>query len=869
VTDSKAQTPIESRNYSKYYILFSGLLFLGTMWAVVDEVSARRPWKEYQKQYYDTLTTRINERLEEEIMYLDSLSLEEADAEVQTARDSMSGPTYVGLMNQYNDTLEKLTDANREFQFAKSRGDEAYYFYKKSMHEGSEDLGEKRKLDENEAEMAVHQAAITTLESVRDSLEGIISVYKQQLRTAQNRRNDILKPVEKWQMKRDRVQRADIEIKQVMMLDYDRNPFNDPKARVDRCQTCHLGWNEELMADAAEPFRSHPLPDLLTVHNPETFGCTPCHRGQGPALTAGFAHGDDDHYWENPLLKGKEIWASCNACHENESVLRNAPEFTKAKRLMIESGCFGCHEINGYNDLARIGPELNRIGYKTTPEWVYRWVKEPRAYNPHTRMPNFRLTAEESEAVTAYLMNISSEEKFTFASPSVPDGDAARGKRLVESVGCMGCHVIGETTKVREKRGTSYDIAPELTRVGSKVNAAWAFDWVRNPRHFNPTTKMPSLRLENDEARDIVAYLVTLKDDRVLEPVRLDLDSPAKIRRGEKVIHDYGCSGCHVIRGMEKEGKVSVSLSNFGRKRVEEMDFGDTRVPHTWHDWVYNKLKNSRAFQTERIVQRMPVFGFSDDEITSLRMFLLSETKDKPDAKYVQAFDAKHQHLEEGRRIAFRYNCQQCHQLEDKGAYIGALLDDPAYLPPILTGEGKKVQEQWLHDFLTRPAETGKPNAVRPWIPIRMPTFHFTEQEIAQLTNYFLALSNQELRFRDYTAFRPDPALVPVGRQIFTDFQCSKCHPSGPITPGTGELSTSDLAPRLTLARDRLKPEWIVEWLADPGKLQPGTRMPTFFPDGQSPLPEVLDGDARKQMEAIRDYLITIGEPQRPVVTTR
>ena len=199
----------------------------------------------------------------------------------------------------------------------------------------------------------------------------------------------------------------------------------------------------------------------------------------------------------------------------------------------------------------------------------------------------------------------------------------------------MGCHVIGENTKVREKRGTSYDIAPELTRVGSKVNAAWAFDWVLNPRHYNPTTKMPSLRLENNEARDIVAYLMTLKDDRVLEPVRLDLDSPAMVKRGEKVIHDYGCSGCHVIKGMEKEGKVSVSLSNFGRKRVEEMDFGDTRVPHTWHNWVYNKLKNSRAFQTERIVQRMPVFGFSDEEITSLRMFLLSETKDGPDAKYV------------------------------------------------------------------------------------------------------------------------------------------------------------------------------------------------------------------------------------------
>ena len=66
-----------------------------------------------------------------------------------------------------------------------------------------------------------------------------------------------------------------------------------------------------------------------------------------------------------------------------------------------------------------------------------------------------------------------------------------------------------------------------------------------------------------------------------------------------------------------------------------------------------------------------------------------------------------------------------------------------------------------------------------------------------------------------------------------------------------------------------MKPEWIVEWLADPNKLQEGTRMPTFFPDGQSPLPEVLGGDARKQMTAIRDYVMSIGQPARTQMSAR
>jgi len=48
----KARTaPHRERNYSVYYVVFAGFLFLGTMWAVVDEVVTRRPWKDVQRDY--------------------------------------------------------------------------------------------------------------------------------------------------------------------------------------------------------------------------------------------------------------------------------------------------------------------------------------------------------------------------------------------------------------------------------------------------------------------------------------------------------------------------------------------------------------------------------------------------------------------------------------------------------------------------------------------------------------------------------------------------------------------------------------------------------------------------------------------------
>lgn len=858
--------PIEQRNYSLYYLVFSGLLFVGTMWAVVDEVSVRRPWKDHQREFRQLMLSRVDAKIEEMVAELDSLELADLMEDVEAARRAMEGDEYRGMTRSLNAIQERLNDVTREYQFAKSRGDEAYYFHKKSLLEGKEDRRQKELLQRYEAEMRRHQAESNVLTGQRDSLRALLDVYRTELRTAQNKLSEFFKPIEFWQMKRRRVESATIEVRQVMMLDYDRNPFNDPKARVDRCQTCHLGWNEEVMTDAPQPYRQHPVKELLEIHNPEVYGCTPCHRGQGPALTAGFAHGDEDHYWQNPLLRGVDVYASCNECHENESMLKYAAPFTRAKRLMIESGCHGCHEIKGYADLPKVGPELGRISRKTTPEWVFSWIKNPKDYNVHTRMPDFRLSDEEAEAVTAYLFNTSRKVEFTLARGEVRGGDARRGRTVFETAGCLACHVVGEHTQVRKERGTSYDIAPELSRVGSKVNADWVYDWLRNPRHYNPSTRMPSMRATDAEARDLVAYLMSLRDERERRVPPLDIASPAVIDKGERVIREYGCSGCHAIPGFEKEGRVSVSLSNFGRKLVEEMDFGDTKVPHTWHDWVYNKLMNSRVFATDRIDQKMPVFAFSEEEIRLLRMFLLAQTKDEPDPKYVRTFDKRQNDIERGRRLAISYNCQQCHDLEDHGGYIKVLTEETAFHPPPITGQGAKVQEQWLYAFLQNPTRLGQRNSVRPWIPTRMPTFQFTEDEIAGLMKYFLGLSNQEFVLRDYASFAPNSATLSVGRQIFTDFQCMKCHPTGDVIARPGEATTADLAPNLLLAAGRLKPEWVVDWLANPGKIQPGTRMPTFWPDGVSPLPDVLDGDAQKQMKAVRDHLFILGQSRAAAV---
>ena len=94
---------------------------------------------------------------------------------------------------------------------------------------------------------------------------------------------------------------------------------------------------------------------------------------------------------------------------------------------------------------------------------------------------------------------------------------------------------------------------------------------------------------------------------------------------------------------------------------------------------------------------------------------------------------------------------------------------------------------------------------------------------------------------------------------MFVDLKCLTCHQQGT------DVGSADLAPDLGLARQRLDREWVHRFLRDPGAILPGTRMPQFFPDGQSPFPDLLDGSAEAQMELLVDHLMNLGlQPSGP-----
>src|SRR5207249_1880395 len=144
--------------------------------------------------------------------------------------------------------------------------------------------------------------------------------------------------------------------------------------------------------------------------------------------------------------------------------------------------------------------------------------------------------------------------------------EIARGEHLFEELGCHGCHLTEGYEDLAKSSGVSA-IGPSLRRIAAKLDQGWMVRWITNPHAFRPIARMPNLRLSDDEARAITAYLVTLGEKKPAPAdLAVRLADPANVAAGEKLVRKYGCAGCHDIPGMERESRIGVELSSFGSK---------------------------------------------------------------------------------------------------------------------------------------------------------------------------------------------------------------------------------------------------------------------------------------------------------------
>jgi mono/diheme cytochrome c family protein len=184
--------------------------------------------------------------------------------------------------------------------------------------------------------------------------------------------------------------------------------------------------------------------------------------------------------------------------------------------------CARCHRI-GYAG-GDAGPDLTFAGFRKSKEFMSLWLKDPRAWQPNTKMPNFHLNDRTRENLAAYLATLQGghyrDETAPWDRPGMKDDPIQRGFELYRRVGCITCHgregaggypnnnVIGgkmpALTKVKE--GYSREELINKIKIG-----------VRHPQKADPNGPEPHLWmpgwgevLRPDELELLADYLISL-----------------------------------------------------------------------------------------------------------------------------------------------------------------------------------------------------------------------------------------------------------------------------------------------------------------------------------------------------------------------
>jgi mono/diheme cytochrome c family protein len=178
-----------------------------------------------------------------------------------------------------------------------------------------------------------------------------------------------------------------------------------------------------------------------------------------------------------------------------------------AGRLMQDLNCFSCHSINGRGgDMA---PDLSWEGTAVQRDWLLKFFKNPNTLRPALirRMPKFNLTDQETNTLTDYILTAYQTPAFDRDAVH-PDSNSAvieEGRQLFYSkYACQACHIVDP------KKDKGY-IGPTLTEVGSRLNAAWVFEWLKAPQALRPGTLEPDWKMSDSEAQSLTAFLMAQK----------------------------------------------------------------------------------------------------------------------------------------------------------------------------------------------------------------------------------------------------------------------------------------------------------------------------------------------------------------------
>jgi cytochrome c553 len=464
--------------------------------------------------------------------------------------------------------------------------------------------------------------------------------------------------------------------------------------------------------------------------------------------------------------------------------------------LIRELGCAHCHSDLDAPFSPRSAPNLTKIGALTDSAYLRKFLSDPQETKPGVTMPDVMGALPNGERelavqALAHYLSSSSAESQKLAVPS--SGNSERGKELFDSIGCAACHVNQDGAE------TSLPI----NGLGEKYSLESLVRYLLDPLAVDPSARMPDMHLEHSEAVDLSQFLLGASP-RVLQSFVRD---ERLFERGRILFGELACSACH----SESRARPTEMATSIEASRLDQGCLSETRG--SWPDYALSNdqrsaiqvaLKSSRALEPEQLVE------------VSLRQF----------------------------------NCVACH---DRSGYGGVSAEQDAYfsshdpnlgeqgrIPPSLNGVGAKLKPSWLRRIVVQGAPA------RPYMKTRMP--RYTGGGIDLLIDQLLKLD--QLPEVESVTFQERNEGQRSGRDLTGSdgLSCITCHSfKGTQVGAMGALD-------LTLMAQRVTRKWFHHYLVDPLRFSPETLMPGFWPGGESPLPEILDGNSLKQIEGLWVY---------------
>jgi cytochrome c551/c552 len=906
--------PIVTRSYALYYLVSILLLVASLFWALWDEAYGQRPWKKYQEEFQKRYVAFLKSARSQSVSDEKSVESDPEFRKLADAADSaerQAAPAMKKLEEQLKEVSARLLAVQNVFTDRRAWVNAKVYEIE-TDDSASGKQSKQRQLDKYKSQLSTVEFPDGSRKQFNfDQLEEEYNSLREEKAKLNGDLGELLKPITEAKTKRDdylKEHLVSLTPEQIVGLqkkttDWDSKivQINVASANiVDRCESCHMGIREPVKLtpanmsvkggkpdEYARALTSHPSDEMLKIHDPEKFGCSPCHQGNGRATTSVTkAHGDYEH-WLWPLFQKQNVEAGCQTCHASDMMLHLTTGdvgqvISEGKFLFRQRGCNGCHRYEGYDrepeDLINIQQQIKQKEEEQQANLRQAAFVTKQADNASDNATANRLYAE-AEALKVANSKIAGQiEQLDFHS--------------------------------RDRLRDEKKIGPDLKEVRTKLNKNWIPVWLHKPTDFRPTTKMPNFRLQDYQIKAISAYLwqTALTD-------KLPTAAKGNATRGKELFETHGCLGCHSIgEGSEMQGgDFAANLTRVGekvnydylfrwiknprvrtrpycpyeKKDIGPEDYAKHNLPYQF-DFEHSTCPNDgHELQVEQMTV-MPSLRLSDDEVADIASYLMTQRQKDPASYPEAAFMDDPKLKDEGKKWIRHFGCAGCHEISG--------FEEEGRIGTELTVEGSKPLERLDFALQTQKAEEGrevitdKPIQARlpegpaksDWYnhkgffehklampniydqgmmkaeteKLRMPDPHLTKDQIQALVTFLLG--SQETSLPASYQYKPEDWRrdIQEGWWIVRKYNCVGCHQfrPGQTTSWQNVRRFQDpdwkeqFPPKLLTEGARVDPEWLMRFLANPAMSATDThrngvrpylkiRMPTFF---------FSDGERRK-----------------------